>query len=93
MNQVIEDLRSELRSWTNGPKKVFVHSAAHMPVVLLVEEIDSDLIEVMIGSFGDNLNYIKDYSGHATMFIVGDRDEISQAKYFTHRAGLRCYQI
>lgn len=89
----LESLRGDLLSWTNGSKKVFVHSAAHMHVVRMVEELDSELIEVWIGSFKDNLNYIKNYSGLSTLFIVGDEDEIRQAKYFTQRAALRCYQL
>jgi hypothetical protein len=93
MDQVIEDLRRDLLSWTNGSKKVFVHSSAHMAVVQLVEELNSDLIEVMIGTFNDNLAYIKDYVGLSTLFIVGDKNEMDMAKYVTQRAGLRCYQI
>ena len=79
MDRVLDRLRIYFQSWTDGPKKVLVHSATHMPIVQLAEELG---VEVLVGSFKDNLDYLKFYDGAATLFIVGDDElEVNDIKH------------
>jgi hypothetical protein len=79
MDHVLNRLRIDFQSWTDGPKKVLVHSSAHIPIVHLAEELG---VEVLIGAFDDNLLYVGNYKDAGTLFVVGDDErEINDIKY------------
>lgn len=44
---LLEQIRSELRAWSDGPKHLFVHSSKHMPIIHLAQQ---ENVEVLVST-------------------------------------------
>lgn len=79
MKTSVSQFEVKLREWTDGPKRVVVHTQNHYPIIKKAAELG---IEVMISAIDLTVHYIEHLPKNAigSIFVVVDEADVQVAQ-------------
>lgn len=82
MKTSVSQFEAVLRQWTDGPKRVLVHTQNHYPIIQLANDMG---IEVMISAIALTAHYIAGLPQNSigSIFVVVDEADFKEAQMIT----------